>query len=1036
MKYILLLISSLLIVGISAGLITERITDNSSYEMLTAYYDDDYSYMMSEGLPVIPQLRIMHSIRGIVKIDSVTYTINRTDTINNCIIISGENPLPLSFNPGKRSELQQTKGIFPPDIVKISAGQKGNEGIIFGNAAVYQTDGSTIYHHRDIEICIYYSVKEKPKIKALPAVLIMTEDSLKSSWSSYENIYPNFNVLVRSVNELMTLYPLADTTIALREYARSLYADSNLQAMIIGLDTDRIPGVYVTLQITPQIDVSSATVVTDKYYSCLDGNWDGDNDGIVGEMEDSIDIFPDIAISRCPLVNSNDISNFINKIIKFKQGTGDTILLVASYLDNNTDGSIAMDNLAVNTPFDDPLKTLYERDANLSSASFTGAIDNSPFAVFHDGHGSYTAIQSGMDYTYSSDMDGLSNSRPVLMYTLSCLSAGYDTDCLAEHFFNSPGGGFYIGNSRYGWYTPYFPGFGTADILMARFSSYFMNNEHNPARVLNSVFADYANEISGFNDYRWAFMALTYFGDPLINIYREFDTYSINMQHAVRNDYFAFTVPVRDSLIVSIEGDSIHTQTLYENSNLFSCPVYNEDSLLIRLASGNSVDTLITVFTLPDDSIAYLADYGLSMTASDSALLFIDLHVSHAGSYTIKPGDITDTMTCLTSDSVFNLSSDTTLYFDYHVSNVPSSRAVVPLHVNGDLLLLQTGINMSDNIELGFITNKAFYRIGETILADMSVNNSSNETYHVDIELSSDSLNYCDTVYSGNLDAFTEIQLTDTLTGDSMLSSDMHLMIYGSYQNKSCLYDVAMALNESYYNCETYDDLSIDSSTAYFHTSNKRAYSGTYSLFSGFRFSSTYPRNYITAVTSPVFQYNRHAIFGFSTFYDVEGGFDYCIVSLHTDSSDIPVITLSGQSDGWEHFAYNAEDFPIADNSNTCLKFSFFSEDDSYQYEGWYIDDIVLPGIRQNTGLQEEGFSIDMEQKKNSICFDMSSSMLTVDYQGRASLSICDVSGRIIDSKELKRGIHSIYLNMPQGIYFVRIRSGGSESVKKITVLR
>lgn len=1036
MKYILLLMSLLLIVGISAGLITERITDNSSYEMLTALYDYDYSYIMSEGLPVMPQMKIMHSIRGAVKIDSVTYTINRTDTINNCIIMSGENPLPLSFNPGKRSELQQTKGIFPPDIVKINAGQKGNEGIIFGNAAVYQTDGSTIYHHRDIEIQIYYSATFKQNSKSLPAILILTEDSLRSTWSAYADIYPNFNVMKRTVEEILALYPGSDTALSIREYARVLYADSNLQAMIIGLDTDRVPGIYVTLQITPQIDSISATVVTDKYYACLDGTWDGDNDGIVGEMEDSIDIFPDIRIARCPLINSNDVSNFINKIIKFKQGTGDTILLVASYLDNNTDGSISMDNLVTNTPFDDPVKTLYERDANLSSASFTGAIDNSPFAIFHDGHGSYTAIQSGTDYTYSSDMDGLTNSRPVLMYTLSCLSAGYDTDCLAEHFFNSPGGGFYIGNSRYGWYTPYFPGFGTADILMARFSSYFINNEHNPARALNSVFADYANEISGFNDYRWAFMALTYFGDPLINIYREFDTYGINMQHAVRNDYFAFTVPVEDSLIVSAVGDSTYIQTLYENSNLFTCPVYNEDSLLIRLASGNSMDTIITVYTLPGDSIAYLTDYGLSLMAPDSALLFIDLHVSHAGSYTIKLGDITDTMICLTSDSAFSLSSDTTLYFDYHVLNVPSSRTVVPLYINDDLLLLQTGINMEDNVALGFITDKAFYRKGEIISADISVNNRSNEEYYVDIELSSDSLNYCDTVYSGNLDAFTSIMLRDTLTGDSMLSSDMQLMVYGNYQNKSCVYDVAMELNESYYDCESYSDLSIDSSTAYFHASDDRAYSGTYSLFSGFKFSSTYPRNYITSVTSSVFQYNRHAIFGFSTFYDVEGGFDYCIVSLHTDSSDIPVITLSGQSDGWEHFSYNAEDFPIPDDNNTYLKFSFFSEDDSYQYEGWYIDDIVLPGIRQNTGLQEEEFSINTKQKKNSICFDMRSSMLIVDYVERASLSICDVSGRIIDSKELSRGVHSMHLNIPGGIYFVRIRSVGSESVKKITVLQ
>jgi hypothetical protein len=87
-----------------------------------------------------------------------------------------------------------------------------------------------------------------------------------------------------------------DTQAKIRNFIIGFYASNPLRYVLLGGDTDVIPhrGFYVNLGTGSESD---ADIPADMYYSCLDGNWNYDNDNYWGEMPEA-DLAPEIAIGR------------------------------------------------------------------------------------------------------------------------------------------------------------------------------------------------------------------------------------------------------------------------------------------------------------------------------------------------------------------------------------------------------------------------------------------------------------------------------------------------------------------------------------------------------------------------------------------------------------------------------------------------------------------------------------------------------------------------------------------------------------------
>jgi hypothetical protein len=223
-------------------------------------------------------------------------------------------------------------------------------------------------------------------------------------------------------------------------------------------------------------------IPADMYYSCLDGTFDHNGNGIYGEPDDGpdgddVNLFAHVYVGRAPVDSSTEVSNFVKKTLAYNDSAPylPKALMVAEdlgwawggdYKDEVKDGSIKW---YTTVGFPQPpfvVDTLYERDYpgnNWPISELINRLNNDPNIVNHVAHSSPTY----MGKLSNSDVDGLTNSEYFFGYTQGCYAGSFDnrdstppydncdyisSDCILEHFVVDDHGAFaFIGNSRYGW---------------------------------------------------------------------------------------------------------------------------------------------------------------------------------------------------------------------------------------------------------------------------------------------------------------------------------------------------------------------------------------------------------------------------------------------------------------------------------------------------------------------------------------------------------------------------------------------------------
>ncbi|MEJ5306755.1 MAG: C25 family cysteine peptidase [candidate division WOR-3 bacterium] len=1001
------------------------INDEGDFNEIVKIYNSQYFYHIEESYPVIPSYKIFIQFDNDILIDSSYFLVESIDTLKDFALIAGENPLPKIFSPLKRSSLKLVKGVFPEETHRIFKSKANDKIFVSGYVNNFYYENGKIFKRKG-KLVIVYKNLTSPEIntKSKNEFLIITSDSLKSYWTDYVNLKKDYTVNIVGVSEIFSLYPAKTKSQAIREYIKILYETGKLAGVLLGGDVDVIPPFYVQLVITPQLSTSDQTIPTDKFFSCLDGYPNFLNDTLFDDA-DSIDLAPDILIGRVPVKTGGDITNFIQKVIKFENLINDTILFAASFLDPNTDGSQNIENMIKNIPIKNPTIKLYESSNNLSSFSFIENINKSPFLISHDGHGNYSVIQTGIDYTTKSNFDTLKNTNPVLMYSLSCLSAAYDYDCVAEHFILSPnGGGFYIGNSRYGWYTPYFAGFGTGDILNYNFFKIILNNYDNPSLSLNETFLNFIEEIRLKNDWRWQFYTLNYFGDPLLNLKTNKKKSTVQLVKPVyKNGNLNLSVQTKDSCFVSIVGKTFSIDTfVYKEKNILSIKLDNSDSIFLYVKNNDEtvLDTTIILDDFYSKSI-FLKDYTFQKM-NDTFLLNLYLTGDSTGIFYIKTFSNIDTLNFIDDDTNFAFPNDTIITFRFTTKNELKNSSLIGVVLEDDTLYVGYGRNISENLKVKFIPEKQHYISGEIVKYNVYVNSFTGETLGLNFKGKNFQILKGKNIFS---DSFTLVNTQQIET--------LKLDFTSALETKVLTYKLNINDNNSYESFENSPSIRVDSSTAFFHITNRRNNFGLYSIFSGYETVETYPANYITTFYTDSFVFDSNYIFGFSAFVDIEPGMDYLVVKLVSDSFEMPLITLSQRTDDFKNYIFNASDFKNLHNQKTIIQFSFYSENDPVQYKGVYIDDVTLPG--EKIDFSGEKFVKTPVSKDLSISCRMGSLFIEGDFD-KINLKVYDITGKIVFSKEIKKGIKTLKFDKPSGIYFVRVENKDNVSTKKIILIK
>ncbi len=381
------------------------------------------------------------------------------------------------------------------------------------------------------DVTIRTRIPDQERIK----YLIITEPPMDTvfqrlaDWKTKKGI-PSW---VRNVNWIINHYPGEDSAARIRNYLKTL-TDSGTVYVLLGGDVDYIPCRFA-YAMTCSANIYPGredTMPCDLYYADLQGTWDRDNDRSYGEVEDSIDLYPDLIVGRAPVNTISEAQRFVEKVLTYEKNPTldylDNALFTAEILWQNpyTDQGVHKNKIGNESfPSAFELTKLYQSLGNETKEAVMQAIRNGQNLINHDGHGWINILSVGgwPHRIYNVDFDTITNGpRYGILYSIGCWTNAFDSASVSEAFVNSPNGGgvAFIGNSSYGWGSPGNPGFGYSDRFDSRFFySLLREDNYHLGEALAMAKAHFIPYSREENVYRWHQYQLNLLGDPELPVW-------------------------------------------------------------------------------------------------------------------------------------------------------------------------------------------------------------------------------------------------------------------------------------------------------------------------------------------------------------------------------------------------------------------------------------------------------------------------------------------------------------------------------------
>ncbi len=900
--------------------------------------------------------------------------------------------------------------------------------------------------------------------------LIVTSSSLASYWQPLVDwkTHKGHSVALRTIEWIRSHYYGRDDAERLRNYLKTAL-DSGLVYLLLGGDTDVLPfrkAYAMNSYPTPQ---QGDTIPTDLYFSDLDGTWDANNNSVFGEVDDSVDLLPDIFVGRAPVSDAQDVQNFVNKVITYESASTTEHLtrglFVASFLDANSDGGILKDMIIGDVGDSIAITRLYERDGWLTPQSFIGFINYGYNIINHNGHGNTWSMQAGSGYIYYSDFESLSNGPKYtgVLYSLGCWVAAFDDDCIAEEFVRSPsGGGFFVGNSRYGWYIPGFMSYGATDRMDIQFfHELLINRVARLGETLAAVKSMYAPVADGRNTYRWMEYALNLLGDPDVYIPVHVPQHlEVRLPDVVPPLSTALPITVQNNDGAPVEGARV---TAVQNGVVSRAVTdFNGNALVEIQPSSGQIELYVWKdgYRMFSDTVQMSVGAPLELTSVDFNCGELLLYPEAVGTLTVALSNISaETL----SNVVVHLSSgnyisfdDTTFQFVAVASGdtvfIESYLSVAPDAPQGDtdnILLSLSWDDGSDTmrIPVRFAWSElsiAGYRFSE-------VSPCGNGGISIDIVNTGRAPTSDEWLYPVSLSGHLTLQ-EDSIALASMephetTSVTLNFNIDCSVPTPYFAGFVLLPLSDTLWVSSGYTGYHYDFENGLdgwtvespWHITSYRAHNGSHSLYCGSENTHTYPPDFTASAISPWMTAGVQPKLKFWTRFDTQAGWDFCIVRYQkvSDTTFHYLMSFDGPQDEWRKFEIPVRN--VAPGTNIRIYFTFYSENNSYQLEGWYIDDVELvSSVTIPSSIDEEGsvpkdskLILNLKQIGNSI---------SVSWNGVVhELSAYDAAGRNVYHRRFGSDTHRTNISMasmPSGIYFVVARGENDIASSKVVFLK
>ena len=368
-------------------------------------------------------------------------------------------------------------------------------------------------------------------------------------WKTEKGIFAK----VITIEDIETNYEGKDTQLKIKNCLYDLCENHGLQYAMLGGDDYIVPvrGCYGLVK-TSNSSTKDNSIPADIYYSCFDGcfDWDSNNNGIYGEIDDNINFKQSLFLTRLPIRQSSHVKAFINKLLKYEKDPifNNNFLMCGSRMwedddtmhsDAEKQGS-AFYQFYIQPSWKGRMYRFYDtatdfaggREYTLNSQNLKTQLEEGYSFMQMITHGSVDSweIEEGNGYNRN---DGIrqNNKAQTIITTSSCHTNGFDRckspiydPCLSESLIRNLNSGIvaYLGCSREGW------GYRGSDIgpslkyeavFYKKLFSKSFETKNFGALVKAAKAAHISSSSNEYNAYRWLQFGLNPIGDPEMPIW-------------------------------------------------------------------------------------------------------------------------------------------------------------------------------------------------------------------------------------------------------------------------------------------------------------------------------------------------------------------------------------------------------------------------------------------------------------------------------------------------------------------------------------
>ncbi len=268
----------------------------------------------------------------------------------------------------------------------------------------------------------------------------------------------------------------------IRAFLQEAHANWGTRYLLIVGTFQQIPTQLLYVKFTDFIYTREAQIPADAiYYGCLDGPFDGNGNGVYGEVNDGVnggdvDLAAEIMVGRFPVENSTEMERMVRKTLAFESVDAQafapnaflsekidmgTTIYATGFLEELRKGSsgqgittLGFEQSVYADSMD--LRKLYDSDEfRWSGTDSLQWLNSDLFTIHHLGHGAATSCfkLNFSNAATKANVEALTNATPYFIYSQACKSGAFDSpNCVAEVMVTvSNGAAAAVMNARDGW---------------------------------------------------------------------------------------------------------------------------------------------------------------------------------------------------------------------------------------------------------------------------------------------------------------------------------------------------------------------------------------------------------------------------------------------------------------------------------------------------------------------------------------------------------------------------------------------------------